>query len=307
MSLRGHLRKPDGCQLTLELLRNHHPGSDIVGFSGQERYLQVQLEDKQGSRAQVWLSVDAWLGYMEVHLPGIPWSEVPLSYLARWLNHLGLSFLIGEQVWDAAQITLPADTLPAKALAIPAEPCPLLCLDWPQSEERALPVPAITAIDVPFQLNYVLGYTALSLAQLADVAAGDLLLIKENLPHLAIGDRRFFKLRYYPNKEVIVEEQLEGHDQEYYEDEVLHDWSSLPVTIEFVLAGQAVTLAELEVIAPGTSLALSPEAEKSIKIYLNKKLFARGELVALENGSLAVEVHHVNPTLPGNRVQPDAE
>lgn len=307
MSLIGYLRKLDCRQLTLELLRNHHPGSEIAEFSGQERYLQVQLEDKQGSRAQAWLSVDAWLGYMDVHLPDIPWSEVPLNYLARWLNHLELSFLVEDQVWDAVQIGLPAGPLPEKALAITAQPCQLLCLDWPQSGERALHVPAISANQVPFRLNYVLGYSQPSLAQLADVAAGDLLLIKQNLPHLAVGDRRLFKLSYYPDQEVIVEEQLEEHYQGYYEDEVLHDWTSLLVNIEFVLDGQTVTLAELDAITPGMSLALPPEVEKNIKIYLNKKLFARGELVALDNGSLAVEVNHVNPTLPGNRVQPDVE
>lgn len=307
MSLRGHLRKLDGRQLTLKLLRNHHPGSEIAEFSGQERYLQVQLEDKQGSRVQAWFSVDAWLGFMDVHLPDIPWSEVPLNYLARWLNHLELSFLVEEQEWDAVQIALPACALPKKALAIPAEPCQLLCVNWPQSGERALHVPTLSANQVPFQLSYVLGYSQLSLAQLADVASGDLLLIKKNFTHLAVGDRRLFKLSYYPNQEVIVEEQLEEHYQEYYEDEELHDWTSLPVNIEFVLDGRMVTLAELDVIAPGTILALTPEAEQNIKVYLNKKLFSRGELVVLENGTLAVEVNHVNPTLLGNRVQSDVE
>lgn len=190
MSLRSHLRKLDGRQLRLELLRNHHLGSEFAEFSGQERYLQVQLEDKQGSGAQAWLSVDAWLEYMDVHLPDIPWSEVPLNYLARWLNHLELSFLVEEQVWDAVHIALPASALPEKALALPAEPCQLLCLDWPQSGESALHIPTISANQVPFQLNYLLGYSQLSLVQLADVAAGDLLLIKRTLPiwRLAIAD-----------------------------------------------------------------------------------------------------------------------
>jgi type III secretion protein Q len=44
-----------------------------------------------------------------------------------------------------------------------------------------------------------------------------------------------------------------------------------------------------------------------MKIYLNKQLFARGELVALENGTLAVEVNHVNPGLVGHVGLSDAE
>lgn len=307
MSLRSHLRQRDSRQLALELLRNKHPGSEIAEFTTADRYLQLLLEDYQGSRELAWLNVDAWLGYMDAHLPDIPWTEVPLNYLARWLKQLELSFLVEEQVWDVVQIALPTCPLPEKALAIPAEPCQLLCIDWQGSGENALRVPAISANQVPFRLNYVLGYSQLSLGQLADVAAGDLLLIKQDFAHLAVGGRRLYKMSYYPNQEVIVEEQLEENYQEYYEDEALHEWTSLPVNIEFVLDGRTVTLAELDGIAPGTSLALTPEAEQNIKIYLNKKLFARGELVALENGSLAVEVNHVNPTLLGNRVQPDVE
>ncbi|MGE4802491.1 FliM/FliN family flagellar motor switch protein [Yersinia hibernica] len=307
MSLRSHLRQRDSRQLMLELLCSRHPGSEITEFIAGERYLQLLLQDEQGNRGHAWLNVDAWLEYMDAHLPDIPWLEVPLNYLARWLNHLQLSFLFEEQVWDVAQIALSANPLPEKALLLPAEPCPLLCLDWPKSEDNAQGVPAISSYRVPFRLQYVLGYSQLPLAQLADVAPGDLLLITQDFAHLAVGHRRLYKLSYHPNQEVIVEEQLAEHDQEYHEEEVLHEWMSLPVDIEFVLDGRTVTLAELEEITPGTALALTPDAEQNIKIYLNKKLFARGELVALENGSLAVEVNHVNPTLQGNRVQPDVE
>lgn len=296
MSLRNHLRKQDSCQLQFELLRNQHVGSKIVEFSTQERYLQLMLEDKQGCRSLVWLNVDTWLEDMDAHLPDIPWSEVPLNYLIRWLTRLELSFWVQEQVWNVVQIVLPEVPLPKMALEIPAEPCPLLCLDWPVLGENVWDVPVISASQVPFQLNFVLGYSQLSLAQLSDVAVGDLLLIKQDVAHLAVGNRRLFKMSYHSNQEVIVEEKLEEHYQESCEDEVLHEWSSLPVDIEFVLDGQTVTLAELDRIAPGTSLTLTPAAEQNIKIYINKKLFARGELVALDNGSLAVEIYHVNPT-----------
>lgn len=302
MSLRNHLRKQDSRQLRLELLRNQHRGSKIVEFSTQVRYLQLMLKDKQGNRSLAWLNVDAWLGDIDAHLPDTPWSEVPLNYLARWLAQLELSFLVQEQVWNVVQIVLPEEPLPEMALALPAEPCPLLCLDWPELGENAWNVPVISASQVPFHLYFVLGYSQLFLTQLLDVAVGDLLLIKQEVAYLAVGNRRLFKISYHPNQEVIVEDKLEEHYQESYEDEVLHEWSSLPVNIVFVLDGQTVTLAELDRITPGTSLTLTPEAEQNIKIYINKKLFACGELVALENGSLAVEIKHVNPTQLGNRV-----
>lgn len=307
MSLRSQLRKQDSHQLTLELLRNLHPGSEISELSSDERYLQLLLEDRQGNWGEALLNVDTWLAYMDVHLPDIPWSEVPLNYLGRWLNHLELSFRIEGQVWDTVQIAVPISSLPKKALAITAEPCDLFCLNWPEGGDNAMRVSPICAEQVPFRLNYVLGYSQLSLAQLADVAAGDLLLIKQSFAHLSVGGRHLYKLRYYPNQEVVVEEQLEAHYQEYYEEEVLHEWASLPVNMEFVLDGRTVTLAELNQIAPGSSLTLTPNAEQNIKIYLNKMLFASGELVALDSGGLAVEVRQVNTPLESNRVQPDVE
>jgi type III secretion protein Q len=305
MSLRCHLRKLDGRQAPLELLRNQLVGSEIIEFSNQQRYLQVQLTDTQGGEVQAWFCLDAWLESLDAHLPCIPWSEVPLNYLASWLNQLGLSFWVEEQEWKAVHIVPPGSPLPERILAIQAQPCHLLCLDWPPSSGNAVHLPAISANQVPFQLNYVLGHSQLPLDQLVDVAVGDLLLIKHYFSHLTVGGRRLFKLSYYPNKAVIVEEKLENYDQEYFEDEVLHDWASMPVNIEFVLDGRTVTLAEIDGITTGTCLDLPPEVEKNIKIYLNKKLFARGELVALKNGSLAVEVNQLTPTLPSNRVETD--
>jgi len=303
MSLRSHLRQLDSRQL----LRNRYPGSEIVEFSPEGRYLQLLLQDEQGSRTQAWLNADVWLGEMGVHLPDIPWQEVPLNYLTRWLNHIQISFLFEEKVWDAVQIAVSALPLPEKALSLPAEPCPLLCLDWPDAGEDEQAVQTIAVDRVPFLLQYVLGYSQLTLSQLTGVVPGDLLLIKQDFAHLAVGRRRLYRLSYHLNQEVIVEEQLAERYQEYREEEVLHEWVSLPVEIEFVLDGRTVTLAELEGIKPGTALTLNPAAEKNIKIYLNKKLFARGELVALQNGSLAVEVNHVNPTLVGTTEHPDAE
>ncbi|HEY1844462.1 MAG TPA: FliM/FliN family flagellar motor switch protein [Buttiauxella sp.] len=308
MSLRSHFRLRDNRQQALAQLRNQHPGSEITPLSPEARYLQLQLQDELDCRAQAWLNVDAWLEQMNIHLPDIPWQEVPLRYLARWLNPLQLSFLIEEKIWDVIQIAVSVSPLPEEALSLVAEPCSLLCLGWPQEDAGPQDAWASVTEQIPFQLRFVLGYSQLSLAQLANVEPGDLLLIKRELAHLAVGPRRLYRLSYYPNQEVIVEEQFAEHYEEFrQEEEPLHDWASLPVDIEFVLDGRTVTLAELEGIKPGTALTLNPEAEQNIKIFLNKRLFARGELVALENGSLAVEVNRVNPGLIGEMEHSDAE
>lgn len=311
MSLQHHLRQRNESRVALEQLRDRHPGSEIATLLPDERYLQVLLQDEQGSRMQAWFNIDSWLKEMDVHLPDIPWGEVPLDYLARWLNHLQLAFRYAENTLEAIKIVSPSSPLPDRALSLPAAPSPLLCVEWAGGEDNADEGQASAADWMPVRLRYVLGYSPLTVAQLADVSVGDLLLIKENFAHLAVGERRLYRLTYHPHQEVIVEELLMEHHlqhrQSFDEEESLHDWSALPVELEFVLGGRTATLAELEDIIPGTALALGPDAEQHIKIYLNKKLFARGELVALENGGLAVEVSHVNPTLTGSAEHPDAQ
>ncbi|EPF1959016.1 FliM/FliN family flagellar motor switch protein [Klebsiella aerogenes] len=308
MSLRGHLRQSDPRQQALVQLRNQHPGSEIMPVSPDIRYLTLTLQDGHDNPAQALLNVDSWLETMNLHLPEIPWQEVPLSYLAHWLNQLQLSFLVEDKVWNAAQVAVSAPSLPELALSLPAEPTSLLCVDWPDDGVDGPHPQAITATHFPFQMKIVLGYSQINLAQLVDVAVGDLLLIKDVFTHLVVGQRRLYRLSYYLNQEVIVEEQLTAHDEMYRnDDEPLHDWANLAVEIEFVLDGKTVTLADLDTLRPGTTLALNPQAEQQIKIYLNKMLFARGELVALESGTLAVEVNHINPGLIGDMETPDAE
>lgn len=311
MSLQQHLRQRDERSGALAQLCVRHPGSEVVTLHPDDRFLHLLLGDAQGNRIQTWLNVDVWLKEMDAHLPDIPWGEVPLDYLARWMNHLQLAFEYADDVLDAITIGTSSTPLPEKALWLPAVPCPLLCLDWPDNGNNADEEQSSVMNQIPFRLQYVLGYTSLTLAQLIDVSVGDLLLIKQNFVHLAAEDRRLYRLNYHPNQEVIVEEMLTEHDlqQRYFREneESLHDWSALPVELEFVLDGRTATLEELAGIMPGTALPLQSDAEQNIKIYLNKRLFARGELVALENGTLAVEVSHINPTLSGCAEDADAQ
>ncbi|EJA92329.1 hypothetical protein SEEN176_12223 [Salmonella enterica subsp. enterica serovar Newport str. CVM 4176] len=64
--------------------------------------------------------------------------------------------------------------------------------------------------------------------------------------------------------------------------------------MEFVLDKLTISLSELEKISVGDTLSLAVNAEKNIKIYINKKLLAIGELVEIDNGMLAVEVTQVS-------------
>ncbi|MFB5171692.1 FliM/FliN family flagellar motor switch protein [Erwinia amylovora] len=295
MSLRSHLRLRDHDDTELGFLHSRHPGSKVVDSLPEARYLQVLFSDNQGVEAEAFINIDIWLQEIDDHLPGIPWQQVPLIYLVRWLNSKQLSFMVEDVIWHSQRISLPGKALPEKWLSLASEPCPLLCLDWPESAPNHVQS-GMTLSHLPFTLNYVLGQSQLPLSSLVDVAVGDLLRIRNFAPHLTVGQRRVFSLNYHEESEVIVENQLENNHEMYLEEEeALLDWTKLPVNIEFVLDKYTVTLSELEEIRPGVALPINPGAEKKIKIYLNRKLFACGELVAMEDGSFAVEINQVTP------------
>ncbi|XTZ39300.1 FliM/FliN family flagellar motor switch protein [Salmonella enterica] len=307
MSLRSHLRVRNASQTVLEILRQQHPGSEIAERQHGVRYLQLRLSNQFGIDAVAFLEIDLWLREMDLHLPGIPWLQVPLSYLTRWLNNLQLSFLVEDVVWEVQQIMLPSEPMPETLLSLAAQPCSLLCLEWPVSED-ADSQRAISTSRLPFTLHYVLGQSQLPLSALTEIAIGDLLLIKDYSPTLNIGQRRVFSFSYDGNQEIIVEEFYGQYADEYQsEEEIALDWTKLPVNIEFVLDSSTVTLAELNNIGPGSALPVQLGAEQKIKIYLNRKLFALGELVALEEGGLAVEVNQMNPGAASEMSYSDAE
>ncbi|QQG29072.1 FliM/FliN family flagellar motor switch protein [Pectobacterium carotovorum] len=305
MSLRSHLRVKSLGQTVLEQHCSRFAGGKVITAQPDCRYLHVLLHNKQGVEAEAFLDVDLWLREMKARLPGVPWAQVPVDYLVRWLDTMQLAFMLEETVWYVHHLTLPTSSLPEKLLSLPTQPCPLLCLTWPSGYATG-DMESFWLKALPFTLQYVLGHSQLPLSVLMDVATGDLLLIKNYSPVLTIGGERSFRFSYQ-SQEVIVEEQLNEFSEDYCgEEEVLFDWSNIPVNIEFVLDSHSMVLADLEDIRVGSSLPLSADAEKKVKIYLNRKYFAHGELVALENGTLAVEIYQLGNFSSGETSCSDA-
>ncbi|MBN3264709.1 FliM/FliN family flagellar motor switch protein [Pectobacterium brasiliense] len=305
MSLRSHLRVKSLGQTELEQHCGRFAGGEIITTQPSCRYLYVLLHNEQGGEAEAFLDVDLWLREMKACLPGIPWVQVPVDYLVQWLDTMQLAFMLEETVWYVHYLTLPTPPLPEKLLSLPTQPSPLLCLTWP-SGYAAGDMEPLWLKALPFTLQYVLGHSCLPLSALMDVTAGDLLLINNYSPVLTIGGERLFSFSYQ-NQEVIVEEQLNEFPEDYCdEEEVMFDWSNIPVNIEFVLDSHSMVLAELEDIRIGSSLPLSADAEKKVRIYLNRKYFAHGELVALENGTLAVEIYQLGNFSGGETSLSDA-
>jgi len=307
MTLRSRLRLHNVTQTMLEKARLHYPGREVVKIKKEGRYLELSLADTQGRSTRGFFDVEQWLENMDEHLPGIPWQDVPECYLARWLNTLQLNFMIEETLWTVSNVHLAKQSLPERLLSLPAEPCPILCADWPveggQTGYRGRDLS-----ELPLTLRYILGSIRLPLSQLCELVPGDLLLLRQPQSYLVIGQKKLFHISYQGNDEVIVEQPIfEDLQAELAEEEYLLDWANLPVDIEFVLDSSAVTLGALNHLDTGSILPVKAGAEQRIKIYLNRKFFAIGELVALEGGGLAVEVRQINKQTEQPMSDADAE
>jgi len=294
MSLRSRLRMSDSMYLNLERARHDYPGREVIETRAETRYLKLQLVNEDSQQTTAFFSIDLWLENMNSHLPDIPWQEIPLEYLTRWLNTLQLNFQVENLIWMVENISQPGQPVPARLLALAAEPCTILCLDWPDNSKEESRT-GINLSQLPLNLRYVLGTSQAALSVLVDLVPGDLLVIKQRSFVLAIGQCNLFCFNYQGNDEVIVDKFIfDGLPSEQAEEEHLLDWTQLPVDIEFVLDNNTITLGQLDDINIGSTLPVSANAEQKIKIYLNRKFFALGELVALEGGGLAVEINQIN-------------
>lgn len=307
MSLRSLLRVSDSRSVDLQRLRQKFPGFEVIDIQADTRYLQLELTDEHCRKVTAFFSIDLWLNNMNSHLPDIPWQQVPLEYLARWLNTLQLSFLAEDLIWTVESVSYPEKFIPTRLLEITAEPCSILCLDWPDNFEKESAI-GFDFSQLPFKLRYVLGTSQVELCALVELLPGDLLVIKKISNHLAIGQYNFFNFSYQGNNEVIVEKSIFNNQfSEREEDGILLDWTKVPVDVEFVLDHNTFTLDKLNDINIGSTLPVSADAEQRVRIYLNRKLFAQGELVALEGGGLAVEINHININQENIMSGPDAK
>jgi len=295
MSLRARLRLIDYNNSFMETLKNHFAGSEIIVPNGAQRFLQLTLLNEQGRVAHTFIDVDIWLQSIESDFSGIPWLQVPLVYIVQLMKSGNLRFLLDDVVWEAQDIYIPVEPIPRKLLKVWAKPCALFCVDWPTLNAVTQKNKTLQSFGLPFELRFVLGASQLTLSEVINLSVGDLILIKQRHYSLIVGDVSLFNFSYQHNQVVVVESSYnEEHDFIKNDDEVLFDWTTLPVNVEFVLDSVTLPLSELNEISPGKILPVSADAEQKIKIYINRKLLAFGELVALENGDLAIDVKRLS-------------
>ncbi|EBZ4888377.1 hypothetical protein EZW88_23730 [Salmonella enterica subsp. enterica serovar Bredeney] len=262
------------------------PGSKVVRLSMNRRYVNVDLHNDLSDQINALLDIDIWLDVKDIELPEIPWKEVPLPYLVHWLIRSDTKFFFNNEVWHINGGSIP-DNVQSEMLQLMSEPCPLLVCDWqfPSESKKKL------LSELPLELRFVLGYSDIPLSEIMNLTSGDILLITRQLQRIVYRDNIFFDFIYQHNSGVIVNDRVLGEkiaDYQNAENEYF-EWSELPVEVEFVLDKMILKLVDLDNISKGDILPITDEAEKNIRIYVNKKLLAAGELVELDN-KLAVEL-----------------
>ncbi|MBS0846924.1 FliM/FliN family flagellar motor switch protein [Citrobacter sp. JGM124] len=307
MNLRQYLRVSNLKHSRFKHVLHCNPGRVIIETQTDIRYLQLKMIDEYNRQVTAFFDIDSWLHSMDSHLPGIPWQQVPLGYLASWLNTLQLSFLVEGILWTVEHVSMLQQPIPSTLVSLIADPCTILCADWP-GESNDSYGNRIPLFWLPLTLNYVLGTSKIPLSVLTKLISGDLLLIKKQQCSLDIGGKKLFTFNYQGNEGIIVtQSNIVNVQPSRGEEEHLLDWTNLPVDLEFVLDSHVITLGDLNNITAGSMLPVSTDAEQKIKIYLNRKFFATGELVALESGGLAVEINQINMSPENKTSHPDVK
>ncbi|MGV4663610.1 SctQ family type III secretion system cytoplasmic ring protein BsaV, partial [Burkholderia pseudomallei] len=169
---------------------------------------------------------------------------------------------------------------------------------------RAFPdeAPAARAVadigGVPLTMRFAIGTARLPLALLPAVAPGDVLLVCAPRNVVRIGARALCEF-CCEGENIMLNEPLADsaidalHDASHDEPTAAHappafDIDALPVTLEFVLHDERVTVAQLAGCHPGMVLPLRG-APGEVTIRANGRPFGRGELIQVGE-QLAVEV-----------------
>ncbi|CAK0770763.1 type III secretion protein Q [Gammaproteobacteria bacterium] len=196
-----------------------------------------------------------------------------------------------------AGVSLPLDWepeaggIPAPGLLVCSPALALRLADW---LERLSPAPPLTWCGmIPFDLGLRLGDTRLTLAELRDIASGDLIRIEHAQDQrgesalLALHDWRW-PVRLKPDSTVeILEFPMNPTPSPATSAPASLD--DLPVTLVFEVGEKTLTLSELQRLRPGYCFALDRPLDQAVTLRANGKAVGQGELVELD-GRLGVRV-----------------
>ncbi|KVD78014.1 hypothetical protein WS62_29765 [Burkholderia sp. ABCPW 14] len=248
-------------------------------------------------------------------LDGLAWHAIDERYLFDLLNEPGVISMIPgpAEGWSHVRlIGVVQEALPAQlmlAFEEPGHPAALFG-EYPEVGV-ALSSGKKTEIDaLPIALQFCIGTTHMPLAMLRRIEPGDVMLIETPRSIVHVGASPLCGFQYEGNY-IMLNERIENEDDLDTESNLGHegelsglesnaepfDIDALPVSIEFVLQREQVTVGDLGRFHAGTVLPLRSDAVGDVAIRVNGRVFGCGELIQVGE-RLAVEVKTVRFASP---------
>lgn len=266
-------------------------GNCYLGFSGQ-------FEDE--SEIAGYVDVATWMNQALPSLSGMDWTsldrQVLPSLMATYPLKLELvhqhapitNCRLGEIVRDLSDLGgLPFLELVSGAVLVKKFKQGHLHAPDEQKELETLPVPLV----------FCIGSSSLPFQALAQVEAGDVLLIEHVAGRVLTNNKPLLKFEFNKGKIMILENNESEVDGLIPLNGSVSDLQNgldgLPVELSVVLMEKTVTLAELKLLTPGEIVELTKNNILDVEIRANQKKFARGELIQLPDGQLGVEIRVV--------------
>jgi len=299
MSLLTKLRSADQKKQMLMKLNTKLPGCSWVEKKTMGCYLSLVFINEKKQQLITYLDMGKWLSESGNTLPGLSWLDIPDAYLHQWLNNDWHDITLLNQRWELNKVCQAQESIWDQLLAVPVNGTTLLISSWPDEN-----VFCNEKQDLSFlkqRINFVIGSSKTSASAVSKIEDGDVLLIDIWRPHAAVGDKILGHIQIDEEfNEVLVSELIDYKKEADDSEEELYsfEWEDLPVTLKYVLSAKKCTLSELESVVPGSVFPLPTNAEKNVKVYVNDRLFAFGELVTVDHQQLAIEIHSINKLKP---------
>lgn len=262
----------------------------------------------RGVEYQGWINIDHLMRRRYPALDGMAWRALDKSYALDLLSKedLARELPAPKGGWTHVRLVeLVERELPAERL---------LCFDAPgcvYALFRGFPeAPAINTVPdlgtVPLTLCFSVGTTCLPLSLLATVSSGDVLLICNPRNVVLVGAQGLCEF-IWDGENIMLNEQLAegalvGLQNESSVDTASRatplpfDIAALPITVEFVLWEERVTVTQLAGYHAGMVMPLRSGPDE-VMIRANGQPFGRGELIQVGD-RLAVEVKDLWRTKP---------
>ena len=284
-----------------------HQGYEPIAYRilSDSMYLRFFAEFVDGSKMTGYVDKASWLNQAVPALQGIDWLSLDKTILSSLIashpfqlkfnhEHAAVSQCrIVEIVEDVQHLaTLPSLITAAGSVII--ESFSLAVSN--ESTDLILAPELLRKLPVPIVIE--LGQSVLTLASLAKVKAGDILLIEKIAKRISSHNKALFKFELEQESIMILEnneeeassDQLAGLAGGAMQAENNSNLRNLPVELSVVLFEKILTLGELKALTPGEVLKLPPDVMMNVEIRANQQRIAGGELIQLTNGQLGVEI-----------------